>query len=227
MTPLAAAAVIAAGTLVGMDLVSVPQVMISRPLIAAFLGGAIVGRPVAGLAVGVLLELFATEALAVGATRVPDWGPGSVAAGALVGSGTDATWAGRLGVVLTALVAAWLGGWAMHLVRRLNAASVTAGREELEAGDPRAVRRIQRTGLLRDAARGALLTALALAAGAAAARGLASGWRLTDLVPRVALAGATAGVGVWSGWRLFGHGDSARWLAAGIGAGTLVAVLVR
>ncbi len=86
MSLLEAVAVVAVGTLCGLDLVSVPQAMLSRPLVAGFLGGMVVGAPVQGLAVGALLELFALETLPVGAARYPDWGPPGAAAGALVGA---------------------------------------------------------------------------------------------------------------------------------------------
>ena len=62
MTALEAAGVVAIGTLVGLDLVSVPQMMIARPLVAGLLGGLVVGSPGAGLAVGAVLELLAGAA---------------------------------------------------------------------------------------------------------------------------------------------------------------------
>jgi len=46
---------------VGLDLVSVPQAMLSRPLVAGTVAGWLAGDLEAGLAVGVLLELFALD----------------------------------------------------------------------------------------------------------------------------------------------------------------------
>ncbi|MBI4543097.1 MAG: PTS sugar transporter subunit IIC [Gemmatimonadetes bacterium] len=226
MSPLEAGAAVAVGTLVGLDLVSVPQMMFSRPIVAGLLGGAVVGQPLAGLAVGALLELFAMETLPVGAVRYPDWGPGSVAAGALAGAEAGGrSPAGLLAVVLVVLGTAWLGGWLMHVMRRANVASVAAWRVALDAGDARAVRRIQLEGLARDAGRAAVLTVLTLAAGQVLAGAFVSGWQAGELIARVAVVAATVGVGIWSGWRLFGQGAPAQWFVTGLGAGALVAVL--
>ncbi|MBA3761296.1 MAG: PTS sugar transporter subunit IIC, partial [Gemmatimonadales bacterium] len=67
------------GTLVGLDLVSVPQAMISRPLVAGTVAGWLVGDVEAGLRIGVVFELFALDVLPVGAVRYPDYGPATVA----------------------------------------------------------------------------------------------------------------------------------------------------
>ena len=228
MTPLEAVGVVAIGTLVGLDLVSVPQMMIARPLVAGLLGGLVVGSPVAGLGAGAVLELFALETLPVGAVRYPDWGPGSVAAGALVGAGgAGALPSGLLGVVLVVMASAWLGGWLMHVVRRGNAASVTARRAELEAGDFGAVRALQWRGLARDAARSMTLAAFALAAGDTLSVLFAHAWRAPEIVAHVALVAATVGVALASVLRLFGRGRPLLWLAGGLGAGTLTAVAWR
>jgi PTS system mannose-specific IIC component len=222
------AAVVVLGTLVGLDLVSVPQMMIARPLVAGTLGGAVVGEPAAGLGVGAVLELFALETLPVGAARYPDWGPGAVAAGALVGSrGAGALPSGLLGVVLVVMASAWLGGWLMHLVRRANVTSAVARRDALEAGDPRALRALQWEGLARDAGRSVALTAFALAAGDLVSLTFANAWRAPQAVAHVALVTATVGVALASALRLFGSGRSAWWLAGGLSAGTLAAVAVR
>jgi len=210
--------------LVGLDVVSVPQLMFSRPLVAGMLGGAVVGRPLPGLAVGALLELFAMETLPVGAARAPDWGPGAVAAGA-VAAAAPANPAGLLGVVLAALASAWVGGWLTHGMRRANAGSVKARTAALEAGDVSALQRILTLGLARDVLRGGVLTAATLVLADVAAVGLSRGWSVAPLVARMALAASSIGVGLWSAWQLFGHGPSARWLAAGLGVGTLAAVV--
>src|SRR5436190_22026251 len=77
------------GTLVGLDLVSVPQAMISRPLVAGTVAGWLAGDVQAGLRIGVLFELFALDVLPVGAVRYPDYGPATIAAVAL---GIGAPW---------------------------------------------------------------------------------------------------------------------------------------
>ena len=63
------------GTLVGLDLVSVPQMMIARPLVAATVAGLILGDVETGLRLGVLFELFQLDILPVGAVRYPEYGP--------------------------------------------------------------------------------------------------------------------------------------------------------
>jgi mannose/fructose/N-acetylgalactosamine-specific phosphotransferase system component IIC len=226
VSPLEVLAVAAVGTLVALDAASVPQVMISRPLAAGLLGGALAGDPLAGLAVGALLEFFAMESLAVGAVRVPDFGPPAVACGALAASlplGTTAPV--LLGLVLVALGSAWLGGFLVHVVRRANAATVSELKAALDAGEVRALRSAHLAGLLRDAARGAAMTALTLAAGFLVGGLFAQGWRAAPELAQVALAVATVGVGLWSGWHLFGGGLNRRWYAAGLGAGVVGAAL--
>lgn len=214
-------AALAAGTLVGLDLASVPQVMLSRPLVAGLIGGLVVGHPVPGLLIGALLELFALETLPVGASRYSDWGPGTVAVGALSG----AHWQGihpsaLLGLVLVAVVTAWVSGWLIVWVRRANSATVAAYRAGLEAGDPRALVALQWRGLARDALRGLGLTAIALAAGDGVHAWLEAGWRGPQWPAQVALVASSVGVALWAGWRVAGQGRQALWFAAGLLAGT-------
>jgi mannose/fructose/N-acetylgalactosamine-specific phosphotransferase system component IIC len=211
---------LAVGTLAGLDLVSVPQAMLSRPLVAGYLGGAVAGRPLAGLAMGALLELFAFETLPVGAARYPDWGPAAAAAGALAalrGGKWDSAW--MVGVMVVALVAAWLGGLTMHLARRLNGAQVRRRKRALDAGDPRALAAVQLGGIARDALRAAALTGLTFVVGERVARAVELGWRAPRPLADVAVVGTALGVAVWSAWRLYGQGTPRRWLATGGVAG--------
>ena len=203
------------GAVVGLDLVSVPQAMLSRPLVAGFLGGAVAGRPMAGLTIGALLELFAFETLPIGAARYPDWGPAATAAGALAAlrGGWDGTW--MVGVMVVALVAAWLGGLSMHLARRLTALEVKRREAALEAGDPRALAALQLGGMARDAARAALLTAFTFLVGERVARAVEAGWRAPRPLADIAVIGTALGVAAWSAWRLYGQRPTRRWLATG------------
>jgi mannose/fructose/N-acetylgalactosamine-specific phosphotransferase system component IIC len=222
VSPLHLLGVAIAGTVVALDVTSVPQAMISRPLVAGLLGGAAAGAPLPGLALGALLELFAMETLPVGASRYPDWGPGAVAVGALAGA-RALTPPGVLALVLLATLGAWAGGWMTHWVRRANTDAVAARHAALDAGDPRALGAIQRGGLLRDAVRGLVLTALVFSVGE---------WLLPLVARRpgsfaaaqIALAGTSVGVALHAGLRLAGRGKGA-WLAGGVAAGALVAVL--
>jgi PTS system mannose-specific IIC component len=213
-------AVVLLGAFVGLDVASVPQVMFSRPLVAGLLGGALVGHPLPGIAIGAVLELFALDTLPVGATRNPDWGPGSVAAGALAGSHSDGFPAsGFLGLVLVAVVTAWAGGWLVHVVRRANVGAVVARREALDRGDLAAIRTIQWLGLVRDAGRSLALTMLALALGDQVSMLFATHWAGPQSVSQLALAATSVGGALVAGLRLAGHGAHRLWLMAGLGVG--------
>ncbi len=227
MTPVSAVAVVAAGWLAGLDTVSGPQAMYSRPLVAGLLGGAAVGAPLPGLAIGALLELFALDTLPVGASRYPDWGPGSVAVGALAAIHRHTLGApGLLGLVVVAVCAAWLGGWLSHLVRRANSAAVLKSRAALDRGDAGAVAAIQHRGLFLDGARALALTALAYLAGELVLALLLPHWTLPPNVAQIALVGTSIGVALYAGWRFVGRGR-ALWLAGGLAAGALVVMWLR
>ena len=210
------------GTLVALDLVSVPQAMISRPLVAGTVAGWLAGDVEAGLRVGALLELFALDVLPIGAVRYPDFGPAAVAGAALA---AGAPWELGLGLsVGLALVLAVLGGWSLKQVRRWNARAIQRRAAALAAGESGAIRMLQYGGIARDAARGALLTALGLLLAWGLARGVQLDRRtavgLTLVAVGTALSAAAAGA-----VRSAGRGARLRWLAAGVAAGTLLAVL--
>lgn len=222
LAPVTVVLLLAWGTLVGLDLVSVPQAMLSRPLVVAPVAGWLMGDVEAGLRVGVVLELFALDVLPIGAVRYPDYGPAAVAGAALA---AGAPWELGLGLsVGLALVLAVLGGWSLQYVRRRNARAIQRRAAALAAGESGAIRRLQYGGLMRDAARGALLTALGLAAAWALARGVRldreTAVGLTLVAVGTALAAAAGGA-----VRSAGRGPRLRWLAAGVGVGTLLAVL--
>jgi len=216
--------VVLAGTLVGLDLASVPQAMFSRPIVAGMLGGLIVGDPLHGLAIGAILELFAMDSLPVGASRNPDWGPGTVAVGALAGEHPVILASGLLGLVLVAVVAAWAGGWGSHLVRRANVAAVAARRAALDAGDLRALRAVQYGGLLRDAVRALAVTALAFALGGLVSSLFARHWPGPQQLAQVAISATSIGVALHAGVRLAGSGRQSLWFVSGLAAGLLVVV---
>jgi PTS system mannose-specific IIC component len=210
------------GTLVALDLVSVPQAMLSRPLVAGAVAGWLAGDVEAGLRVGVLLELFALDVLPIGAVRYPDYGPATVVAAAFA---AGAPWELGLGLsVALALVLAVLGGWTLTLVRRWNARAIQRRAAALAAGESGAIRRLQYGGLLRDAARGAVLTAGGLLAAGAVAR-----WATLDRQTAVGLTliaiGSALAAAAGGAMRSAGHGVRLKWLLAGLGAGTLLVVL--
>jgi mannose/fructose/N-acetylgalactosamine-specific phosphotransferase system component IIC len=212
------------GTLVGLDLVSVPQMMIARPLVAGTVAGAILGDFETGLKVGVVFELLQYDILPVGAVRYPEYGPATVGAVA-----TAHIAAGALGLGLGAvvgLVTGLVGGVTIHLLRRMNSRAVHAAAPVLETGDPRALVRVHTAAILRDAVRAALVTAFGLLL-AHAARPLRAGV-FTDrgvTLLAVAAVGAALAAGAAGTLRLLGRGPNLAWFAAGLITGTAVAVL--
>jgi PTS system mannose-specific IIC component len=210
------------GTLVGLDLVSVPQAMISRPLVAGAVAGWLVNDVHTGLRIGVLFELFALDVLPVGAVRYPDYGPATVAAVAL-GAGT--AWQLGLGLsVALGLVLALLGGWTLQLLRRSNARAIQRRAAALAAGESTAIRRLQYGGLLRDASRGLILTLL----GVVLAIVIKENVRLdeqTHLALTLVAIGSALAAAANGAFRSSGRGARIKWLAAGAGAGVLLAML--
>jgi len=210
------------GTLVGLDLVSVPQAMISRPLVAGTVAGWLAGDVHTGVRVGVVFELFALDVLPVGAVRYPDYGPATVASVAL---GAGSYWQLSLGLsVALGLVLAMLGGWTLQLVRRSNARAIQSRAAALAAGESSAIRRLQYGGLLRDACRGFTLTLL----GILLAIVLKENARLdeqTHLALTLVAIGSSLAAAANGAFRSSGRSARFKWLAAGAGAGVLLAVL--
>jgi len=182
------------GTIAGVDLVSGPQILLARPIVVGTLAGLILGDPAGGVLVGGILELYALEVLPVGSTRYPDHGPGVVAAVWLTSQlGTSSAGFG----VLVALGVAELGGWSLQRLRRLNGHALALATPALAAGDERAITSLQLGGLLRDALRSVVLTAIGLLVARALfpyalAEGRA-GEAVSAVVIAIGLGGAVAG----------------------------------
>lgn len=210
------------GTLVGLDLVSVPQAMIARPLVAGTVAGWLVGDVQTGLRLGVLFELFALDVLPVGAVRYPDYGPPTVAAVVL---GAGSIWQLGLGLsVALGLLLALVGGWSLQVVRRWNARAIQQRAAALAAGESSAIRRLQYGGLLRDSLRGLTLTLL----GVVLALVIKDKVRLdeqTQLALTLVAIGSALAAAVNGALRSSGRSARLKWLAAGAGAGVLLAVL--
>ena len=209
------------GTLAALDLVSVGQVMIARPLVAGTVAGCLVGDPAAGVLAGALLELYALETLAVGGARYPDFGPATVAATAALMHAPREFALGLAGAL--GLGVAWLGEWSIVWMRRGTTRAVRARAAELDAGDLRILRRLHLGAIGRDAARGAALTGV----------GLAAAWALRhypvlDARPAVAVTIAVVGVGVGTALtaalRLAGGRRRLALLALGMTAGAAWAI---
>jgi PTS system mannose-specific IIC component len=210
------------GTLVGLDLVSVPQAMISRPLVAGVVAGLLAGDLEAGIRIGVLFELFALDVLPAGAVRYPDYGPATIGAVAL---GVGTPWELGLGVsAALGLVLAVLGGWSLQVVRRWNARAIQRRSAALAAGESSAIRRLQYGGILRDAARGFILTlgGLVLAATIADAVRLD---RQTAIAFTLVAIGSALAAAASGAFRSSGRGTRVKWLVAGVATGIVLAVL--
>jgi len=219
-------ALIVWGTLVGVDLVSLPQMMIARPLVAGTVAGAILGDIPTGLKLGVVFELLQYDILPVGAVRYPEYGPATVAAVA-----TAHASAGVLGLGLGAvvgLVTGLLGGVTINVLRRVNSRIVHAAASALEAGDPVVLVRLHVGGLLRDALRAAVVTVVGLVlawlarpllGGVLSVRGAVL---LAVAVVATALAAGAAGT-----LRLVGRGPNLAWFAAGLGGGIVATLWLR
>ena len=209
------------GTVVALDLVSVPQAMYARPLVAGTVAGLIAGDVTVGLQLGVLLELFALDVLPVGAARYPDHGPATVAA---VAAAAGAPWTERMGTaVLLAMLLAVLGGWSLQRLRYLNASALHARAAALAAGSEPGSRALQWGGLGRDAIRGLLLTALGLA-GALLLRAFPPvAPRLQGLLAAAAIGCALAAVAGGAA-RSAGRGPRLHWLVAGLAVGLIIAL---
>lgn len=164
-----------------MDGTSVVQSMISRPLVAAALTGAILGHPAEGVALGIVLEIFALLVLPIGAARYPESGLGGVASTfALVEGGVPGFSAVSL------LLAAVFGlGWervaggAVLLLRRVNERIVAA----VPAGGAFDAERLERRHLAAiaiDGARAGLVTLAGAIVGSWLVSRLAGYWGLGE-----------------------------------------------
>lgn len=209
------------GTLVGVDLVSVPQMMIARPLVAGTVAGLLLGDLEMGLRVGVVLELFQFDVLPVGATRYPEYGPATIAA-VVLGHGIDGSSAVGIGAGV-GLLLALLGGQSLHVMRSANSRAVRKRVAELESGDPRALGRLHAAGLLRDVVRAGVVTAVGLGVAWLLLRfGAASLPASVLTTTSIAVCGAALATGGMGLLRLMGRGGNLKWLAAGLAAGLVL-----
>jgi PTS system mannose-specific IIC component len=210
------------GTLVALDLVSVPQAMISRPLVAGTVAGGLAGDLEAGLRIGVLFELFALDVFPAGAVRYPDYGPATVAAVAL---GVGTPW--QLGLGISAglgLVLAVLGGWSLQVVRRWNARAIQRRAAALAAGESSAIRWLQYGGLLRDALRGFILTLTGLVLASSIAESVRLDRQSAVAFTLVAI-GSGLAAAVNGAVRASGRAPHLKWLVAGLATGILLAAV--
>jgi mannose/fructose/N-acetylgalactosamine-specific phosphotransferase system component IIC len=213
------------GTLVGLDLASVPQVMIARPLVAGTVAGAILGDVATGLRLGVLFELFQIDILPLGAARYPEYGPATVASVAAAHAAVGALGVG-LGVVV-GMFTGLLGGISVHwALRPWNTRAVQRASPRLEAGDPHAVVRVHAAALARDAVRAAVVTTIGLVLAA-----LVRTYLVGTLTPRgafvvvAAATGAAIAAGTNGTLQLVSRRANLAWLGAGLVLGVVGAWL--
>ena len=200
------------GAVLGLDVVSFPQAMISRPLVAATAAALLLGDPVRGLLIGATLEMFALETLPFGASRYPEWGSAAVIGGSLF-TLHDSMSAGALTVaVLAALSAAWIGGWSMVQLRKLNAILARQRHEAVAAGSKRVVEGLQVFGLTADLVRGGLLTMVLLALFTPLQLYVLGTWNSDPRVSRAVVVGVAASVAAGAVWKVVHAAPGARWL---------------
>lgn len=211
----------------GMDVVSFPQVMLSRPIVAATIAGAFAGSAAAGLLLGVVVELFAIEMLAVGASRYPEWGSASVIGGGIFAAlGASGPAPAALAAALAAtLIAAWVSGWSMYGLRRMNGVLARRRIPALDRGDGDALVRLQLTGLTLDFLRGALVGGIGLALLAPLASRVAGAPGVPATALTIVVWGLALAATVNALWRMLqGTGGAGWYLAAGLGVGVVIVV---
>ncbi|MCC6928602.1 MAG: PTS sugar transporter subunit IIC [Gemmatimonadaceae bacterium] len=215
MNPVEIGAIALLGAVFGLDVVSFPQAMLSRPLVAATLTGAFLGAPEAGLLLGATLECFALESLPFGASRYPEWGSSSAVGGALV-SLPVAKGAGALMIaVVVTLCWAWLGGWSMVQLRRLNARWARQRHEAVARGSRRTVIGLQLYGMSADLLRGALMTASGIAIGAPLMQLAIPRWQVPETLTRSVLMVLAGIVAASATHKVFHIVPGARWYMLG------------
>jgi len=224
VSPLPFALTLLWGTVVGLDLVSVPQGLLSRPLVAATVAGLLLGDMASGLLAGMVLELYALDVLPIGASRYPDFSVAAVAGGVAAALVPDALAVGIAGLV--GLPMAALGGWTLQKLRRRNAVSVQRRLERVAQGDGRAIWELQRNGFLRDAVRSSALALLGVGVAILVA---VIPWDRFSHARFLSWAVAAGGIAAALGGaiRSAGSGGRRHWLAVGLATGIFAVVMLR
>ncbi|GAC1686137.1 MAG: hypothetical protein NVS9B3_04480 [Gemmatimonadaceae bacterium] len=214
------------GAVLGLDMVGFPQAQLSRPLVAGTLAGAFAGSAGLGLVIGATLELIAFETMPFGASRYPEWGSASVIGGALYAAHPDAPAGAMPCAVLAAVAAAWMSGWTMVQLRRLNARLARARLSSIESGSRSTVIGLQLAGMTADLLRGGFLTAGALMLLAPVVDASLSLWTVDSRTSRAVATGVAASVALGAGWKMVHATHGARWYfltGLAMGLGVLVA----
>jgi PTS system mannose-specific IIC component len=207
--------------------VSFPQAMLSRPIVGATIAGAFMGDATAGLLVGATLELFAVDTLPFGASRYPEWGSAGVIGGTLFAKAVQFE-AGRLTTsVLAALLVAWVGGWSMVQVRKLNARWARARHESVASGSRGTVIGLQVSGLVADLFRGIILSAVGLAALHPVQFAVLERWGTDAALSRAMVAAVAGAVSLGAAYKLFHAVPGFRWeFLLGLAGGLALVVMI-
>lgn len=214
------------GAAVGFDATSFPQAMISRPFVAGTVAGLLLGVPTAGAVLGVVLEIFAVSALPFGAVRTPEPGTAAVA-GTLAYATAAVTSAGIVPPLLLcafvfALVWERIGGWSVHMLRRVNERIVSLDTRPI----PITAGRIERShilAMLLDFVRAGLVTGVGALLGTLVLRLAGPPWPFApDVV--MAVLGVAAATVLGSALSVFGGFREHR-VAFGIGVGSGILAL--
>jgi PTS system mannose-specific IIC component len=127
--------------------------------------------------------------------------------------------------VLAGLIAAWVGGWSMVQLRKLNARFARARHDAVASGSKRVVEGLQVFGLTADLVRGAALTFIMLALAVPAQTFILARWGSDPRVSRAVVVAVAASVAAGAVWKVVHAAPGARWLLlGGLGIGlTLLA----
>jgi mannose/fructose/N-acetylgalactosamine-specific phosphotransferase system component IIC len=209
------------GAVVFLDQWPVFQSMLSRPLVVGALVGVVLGKPTDGALWGAVFEAVYLGLLPIGAARYPDAGLATLAGSAVVLS-APASVAPPVGwAVAVALATGTLGDHMGGFLRRWNGRTAVYVRERVAAGDLSAPGRAIAIALLRGAALGAVVSAVALTVGLGGLALVVSTPWSGPLPMRVVVLAAAAALTV-NGTRLFVDGRS-RLGAWGVGLVLVVA----
>ncbi|MGQ0646615.1 MAG: PTS sugar transporter subunit IIC [Gemmatimonadaceae bacterium] len=199
------------GAVLGLDVVSFPQAMLSRPIVACTITAGFMGAAPFGLLLGALVEAFALETLPVGASRYPEWGSSSAVGGALVAQSPTLTEGSIMVAVVATLLMAWIGGWSMVQLRRLNAYWAKQRHESIAAGSRRVVIGLQLYGMSADLFRGGLMTAAGVVAFVPLYRRSLDHWSVDPTLTRAALIAIAGVVAAGAVYKVFHSTAHTRW----------------
>jgi PTS system mannose-specific IIC component len=162
----------------------------------------------------------------VGASRYPEWGSASVVGGALFGRFGDQGPGAMTLAVLAALATAWVGGWTMVSLRRLNGLVARRARPAFDRGLFPAVAGVQLFGLTADFVRGALLTLVALLVFGPVVQASIAEWGMDPRISRAVVVTLAASVAAAAVWKMFHGTEYARLLFLGglVGGLSLLAI---